>query len=153
MGTGAGWPRPRVEVRLGTRMSRDRAASSFRTRDHLFVACFWLAYNVHWGALLAIVLPSQISTIVGTAHKELYNGLIPALGASISLLITPIAGALSDRTHTRLGKRRPYMLAGTGINIVFLVLIAGMQRGSSIWLFLLCYMGVQLGNALSGGPY
>jgi MFS family permease len=125
----------------------------FTTIDQFFVACFWLAYNVHWGALIAIVLPSQIAAIVGDADKEFYNGLIPPLGAVVSLLITPVAGALSDRSRSRFGRRRPFMLVGTLVNILFLVLIAGFGSGSNIWLFLLCYMGIQLGNNASGGPY
>jgi MFS family permease len=123
------------------------------TLDQFFISCFWLAYNIHWGALIAIVLPNQIAAIVGDANKEFYNGLVPALGAVVSLLITPIAGALSDRSRSRFGRRRPFMTAGTLINILFLLLIAGFGTGSNIWLFLLCYVGIQLGNNLSGGPY
>lgn len=129
------------------------APRRFTLLDQLFVSCFWLAYNVHWGALIAIVLPSQIAAIVGDGQKEFYNGLIPPLGAVVSLLITPVAGALSDRSRARWGRRRPFMLVGTLVNIMFLALIAGFGAGSSIWLFLLCYMGIQLGNNWSGGPY
>lgn len=121
--------------------------------DHLAISCFWLAYNFHWGALLAIVLPSQIALIVGDAQKELYNGLIPSIGAAISLVATPIAGALSDRSTSRFGRRRPYLVVGTVINIVFLLALAGFGAGSSVWLFLACYLGVQLGNNWAGGPY
>ncbi len=129
------------------------APRRFSTLDQLFVSCFWLAYNVHWGALVAIVLPSQIAAIVGDAHKEFYNGIIPPIGAVVSLLITPLAGALSDRSRSRFGRRRPFILTGTLVNIVFLLLIAGFGNGSNIWLFLLLYMGIQLGNNWSGGPY
>ncbi len=130
-----------------------KSARRFTALDQFFVSCFWLAYNVHWGALIAIVLPSQIAAIVGDDNKEFYNGLIPPLGAIVSLILTPIAGALSDRSRSRFGRRRPFMLTGTVINILFLVLIAGFGNGSNIWLFLLCYMGIQLGNNWSGGPY
>jgi len=124
-----------------------------RTRDQVFLSCFWFAYNFHWGALLAIVLPSQITAIVGDQRKELFNGLIPPLGASLSLLVTPLAGALSDRAGSRFGRRRPFILVGTLANLVFLLLMAGFTHGGGIWLFLLCYLGVQLGNNWSGGPY
>jgi MFS family permease len=128
-------------------------ARRLRLADHLAISCFWLAYNFHWGALLAIVLPSQIALIVGDEQKELYNGLIPSIGAAMSLVATPIAGAFSDRSTSRFGRRRPYLVVGTAINIVLLLALAGFGAGSSIWLFLLCYLGVQLGNNWSGGPY
>jgi len=123
------------------------------TLEQFFLSCFWFAYNFHWGALLAIVLPSQIAAIVGDQRKELFNGLIPPLGAALSLVVTPLAGALSDRSGSRFGRRRPYMLVGTLVNLVFLLLMAGFTRGSGIALFLVCYLGVQLGNNWSGGPY
>jgi Na+/melibiose symporter-like transporter len=124
-----------------------------RTRDQFFVSCFWFAYNFHWMALLIIVLPSQITAIVGEAHKELFTGLILPLGAALSLVVTPLAGALSDRSTSRFGRRRPFMVAGVAINLVFLMVMAGFTHGSSVWLFLLCYLGVQLGSNWSGGPY
>jgi MFS family permease len=124
-----------------------------RTREQFFISCFWFAYNFHWGALLAIVLPSQITAIVGDQRKELFNGLIPPLGAALSLLVTPLAGALSDRSRSRFGRRRPFMLAGAAFNLIFLLFMAGFANGSNVWLFLLCYLGVQLGNNWSGGPY
>jgi len=124
-----------------------------RTRDQFFVSCFWFAYNFQWGALLAIVLPSQITAIVGDPRKELFNGLIPPLGAVLSLIVTPLAGALSDRARSRFGRRRPFMLVGVAINLVFLLAISEFSRGSGVWLFLLLYLGVQLGNNWSGGPY
>jgi MFS family permease len=129
------------------------AARRLTLRQHLALSCFWLAYNFHWGALLAIVLPAQIATIVGDAQKELYNGLIPSIGAALSLVATPVAGALSDRSRSRFGRRRPFMAVGTAINVIFLLALAGFGRGDSIWLFLACYLGVQLGNNWSGGPY
>ena len=131
----------------------EAASRRLTLADHLAISCFWLAYNFHWGALLAIVLPSQIALIVGDAEKELYNGLIPSIGAAMSLVATPIAGAFSDRSTSRFGRRRPYLVVGTAINIVFLLALAGFGAGSSIWLFLACYLGVQLGNNWSGGPY
>ncbi len=131
----------------------ENAPARLRSLDQLYLSCFWLAYNFQWGALQPIVLPSQIAAIVGDARKELYNGLIPSIGAAMSLVATPVAGALSDRSRSRFGRRRPYMAAGTLVNGIFLLLLAGFGRGSDIWIFLLCTLGVQLGSNWSGGPY
>jgi Na+/melibiose symporter-like transporter len=122
-------------------------------RDHILLSCFWFAYNFEWGALLPVVLPSQIAAIVGDARKEIFNGLVPAAGAALSLVATPIAGALSDRSRNRIGRRRPFLAVGTAINILFLLLLARFGAGGSIGLFLLCYLGVQLGANWAGGPY
>ena len=123
------------------------------TWRQLFLSCFWFAYNLQWGALLAIVLPSQIAGVAGAERKELFNGLIPALGAITALALTPVAGAISDRSRGRLGRRRPFMIAGTAVNIAFMLWLGGFGRGSSLALFVLATLGVQIGANWAGGPY
>ncbi len=107
---------------------------------------------MHWGALLPIVLPTQIAGIVGDARKELWNGIVPPPGAALSIVVTPLAGALSDRSRWPFGRRRPYMVVGTAVNAACLLALAGFGAGGSIALFLLVYLEVQLGNNGSGGP-
>ena len=40
-------------------------------------------------------------------------GVIMALDNVLALFLLPLFGKLSDRTHTRLGRRMPYILGGT----------------------------------------
>src|SRR4029079_17580802 len=87
------------------------------------------------------------------SRKELMNGLVPALGALLSLVATPVAGALSDRSTHTWGRRRPYLVLGTAINILFLLLLARIGGSGGILLFLLATLGVQLGSNTAGGPY
>lgn len=134
-------------------MDGSEPATRFRARDHFFVSSFWLAYNFQWGAMLAIVLPSQIAALVGDERKEFFNGLIPALGALLSLVLTPVAGALSDRSASRWGRRRPFLAVGTAINLAFVLALAGFGAGANVWLFLLVYLGIQFGSNWAGGPY
>ena len=128
-------------------------AARLRVRDQIALSCFWLAYNFEWAALLPIVLPSQVTALAGDERKELYTGLILSIGALLSLVATPVAGAISDRSSNRFGRRRPFLAMGTAINVLFLILLAGFGSGGSIPLFLLCYLGVQLGANWAGGPY
>lgn len=123
------------------------------TLRQFFVSCFWFAFSVQWGAMLAIVLPSQIAVVVGEHRKELFNGIIPPLGAVFALVLSPVVGALSDRSTSRFGKRRPYMLVGTLINVAFMLWLAGFGAGDSAWLYLLAYLGVQFGSNWAAGPY
>ena len=117
------------------------------------LSSFWLAYNFHWGALLPIVFPAQIALMVGDEKKEAYLGLILSLAACVSLFGTPLAGALSDRSLSRFGRRRPFMIVGTLINIAFLLILPQFGAGNSVWIYLLVLMGIQFGNNWSGGPY
>lgn len=141
------------EPKLGTGETATAQRQRFTVLDQFFISCLWLAYNVQWGALLGIVLPHQIMAIVGPARKEFYNGLVGPIGATVALVVTPVAGALSDRSRHPLGRRRPFLVTGALIDILFLALMAGFGAGSSIWLFALCYMGLQFGCNWWGGPY
>lgn len=129
------------------------APARLSTWRQLALSCFWFAYNLQWGALLAIVLPSQIAAVAGEQRKELFNGLILALGAFVALVLTPLAGAISDRSRGRLGRRRPFMIVGTMVNVAFMLWLAGFGRGSSLALFVVATLGVQLGANWAGGPY
>src|SRR3954452_7212144 len=84
----------------------------FTLTDQLLVSCLWFGYNLQWGALLFLVLPAQIEHIVGKDRKEFYLGIVLAIGALVSLVVTPVAGALSDRCRNRAGRRRPFLIAG-----------------------------------------
>ena len=129
------------------------AESKIPIRDHLLLSCFWLAYNFEWGALLPVVLPHQIAAIVGEPRKELASGLVIGLGAMLSLVATPLAGALSDRSTSRRGRRGPFLLAGTAINVLFLLLLGRMGSTVGIVLFALAYLALQIGANGAGGPY
>jgi Na+/melibiose symporter-like transporter len=132
---------------------RSARPAHLSTLRQFFVSCFWFAFSVQWGAMLAIVLPSQIAVVVGEHRKELFNGIIPPLGAVFALVLSPVVGALSDRSSSRFGKRRPYMLVGTLINVAFMLWLARFGAGDSAWFYLLAYLGVQFGSNWAAGPY
>ena len=121
--------------------------------DQAFLSCYWLAYNLQWGALLAIVLPSQIAAIVGPERKEFWTGLILGIGAALSLVVTPLAGALSDRSTSRFGRRRPFLVAGTLAAVAALAWMAGFGPGAPVTGFVVAYLALQLASNWAGGPY
>jgi MFS family permease len=112
----------------------------------------WLPYYMQWGALLSIVWPSQIGVIAGET-KELWNGIIIALGAAVALVVTPVAGALSDAsTHPR-GRRRPYLVWGGALNVLTLLFLGTVGKGSRLGVLVLGILGVQFSGTWWGGPY
>jgi len=129
------------------------AGQSLPVRRHLLISLFWMIYNAQWMALLLIILPSQITQIAGEEHKELISGIILPIGAFIALVTTPIAGALSDRSRSRFGRRRAYILAGCIMNVAFLALLSQFGAGSSLVWFSVCFMGLQFAGNWWGGPY
>ncbi|NKX50360.1 MFS transporter, partial [Arthrobacter deserti] len=71
------------------------------------------------------VLLAQQSQAFDPAHKEAVLALATGFGAAVSLVANPVAGALSDRTTSRLGRRGPWVLGGTVLAFTALLLLAG----------------------------
>lgn len=75
---------------------------------------------------IQFLLPLQVEAIVGDGNKESALGIVVAIGALVSLVASPIAGALSDRTSSRLGRRRPWVLWPTVAAVGVLIIMGGL---------------------------
>lgn len=87
---------------------------------------FLLANIAIWFAkfpFTQIVLPLQVLAF-DPGNKVTDLALITGVGALFGLVVNPIAGALSDRTTSRWGRRRPWLVAGGLLSAVTLVLLA-----------------------------
>lgn len=71
------------------------------------------------------VLLAQQSQSFDAANKEAVLALATGFGAAVSLVANPIAGALSDRTTSRLGRRVPWVLGGTILAFAALLMLSG----------------------------
>ena len=80
----------------------------------------WLGY---FGPL-QVLLPNQIQNI-DNAHKATDLGIVTGVGALVALLAGPIAGALSDATGSRFGRRRPWIAGGALFGCAGLALLSG----------------------------
>jgi len=69
------------------------------------------------------------------------------------LIVAPVAGALSDRSPSLRGRRRPYLLAGGLMNVAALLAMGSLGRGSAVGTFMLGVVGVQFSANWWGGPY
>src|SRR5450432_376718 len=61
---------------------------------------------------IVVLLPNQVQAVAGSAHKVAVLGLVTAIGAAVAMISNPVAGALSDRTAGRFGRRRPWIASG-----------------------------------------
>jgi len=119
----------------------------------LAISIFWLALNFHWAALGIIILPSQVFEIVGPLNKGNALAFVLVPGAFVALFSNPLFGFLSDLTRGRLaawGRRRPYILAGTLINIGGLLWMAAARDIPSL---AIAYVIVQFSNNAAAAPF
>lgn len=85
-----------------------------------------LANTVIWLSILpigTILLPLQVAAF-NAVNRFSYLSIATAVGALTAVITNPIAGALSDRTTSRLGRRRPWIIVGTILSAITLALMA-----------------------------
>lgn len=70
------------------------------------------------------VLLAQQAASLAPGNKEAVFGVVTGLGAAISVVANPLFGALSDRTTSRFGRRRPWIAGGALAGAASLVLLA-----------------------------
>ena len=79
----------------------------------LSICAFWQMYN----SIVPLILTN-------TFHlNETYSGAIMAADNVLALFLLPLFGAISDKTSTKIGKRMPFILFGTGIAIILMNLL------------------------------
>ncbi len=85
------------------------------------ISMFWQAYDT--------LVPKILTDKFGMAQT--WSGMIMALDNLFALFLLPIFGALSDKFHSKHGRRTPFIFFGTILAVVVLVLVGipdGLQR-------------------------
>lgn len=72
-----------------------------------------------YGGLIAILLPTQIA-LMDEANKVANLAIVTTTSFVFTLFAQPIAGAFSDRTRSRFGRRAPWMVMGALVGAIFL---------------------------------
>jgi MFS family permease len=126
-------------------------------KQHFAISIYWFATNFHWGAILLILLPGDMQVLAGN-NKALWLGYMTGIGAVPALVVPLIAGALSDRSTNRNGRRRPFIVKGVVLNVVGLIgmaLVVTTMKGNPLvlWAYALGYIIVQIGNNIASGAF
>ena len=85
-------------------------------------------------AVLSVLLPNQIQAI-DPANKARDLAIVFAITSVFSTCITPLAGALSDRTRSRFGRRTPWIVIGSVVGASSLITASHMQTLWTITFF------------------
>jgi MFS family permease len=117
----------------------------------------YVTINIHYLGLTALsqtmtplVIPLLVQHFVGEDQKATYYGNLRLWSLMVALLVQALMGTLSDRNHSRWGRRRPFILLGTSLNVVIVILIgysATLHGSSGYWfLFVLALMMMAAAN-------
>ena len=95
-----------------------------RWYDYININAFVFGISFASGSITPLLLPYLVALFVPEAEKNTYLATVRVIGLAVAMLIQPVAGMLSDRSTSRWGRRRPYIVGGTLFNMFFLLLIA-----------------------------
>ncbi len=89
-------------------------------KQTIFIGLAFFAVTAFW-QMYDNVIPLILKN---TFHLgDTLQGVIMAMDNVLALFLLPLFGSLSDRTHSKIGKRMPYILIGTVLASVFSIAI------------------------------
>jgi MFS family permease len=104
---------------------------------------------------LGVLLPNEVQAIVGSAHKVATLGWVTGAGAAVAMISNPVAGALSDRSSGRFGRRRPWTVGGALVAAAALALLAGQHTLAGViigWCLVQAALNAMQAGVTAGVP-
>jgi MFS family permease len=117
--------------------------------DFISINLFWLGLNIRNNSVGNILMPYLVAGFVGENLRNSALGGMRTAGLIIAMLVQPAAGLLSDRSTARFGRRRPYILLGVLLDLLFLAAIA---LAWNYWSLLIAILLIQFSSNISHGP-
>lgn len=94
-----------------------------RWYDGVLINVYYLGLTVRTQTLTPLILPLLVQQFVGDETKGSSYGTIRLYSLMIALLVQAVTGIFSDRSTHRWGKRRPFMLTSSILEIAAFIVI------------------------------
>ncbi|WP_457100182.1 MFS transporter [Microbacterium sp. P5_E9] len=102
----------------------DVIPGSKQPRGFLFAyVAAWFGISLVLSTLGGAAIP-KVFAFLDDATKGVNLSIVAAIGGVVVIVITPLFGRLSDRTMSKLGKRRPWILGGALVGMAGVVVLA-----------------------------
>ncbi len=112
------------------------------------VNIFWLGLNIRNNAVGSIFMPYLVERFAASEVRNTALGAMRTAGLVIAMLVQPAMGLLSDRSKSRFGRRRPFLVVGVLLDLVFLAAIA---FAGGYWALLVAVLLIQVSSNISHG--
>ncbi|HUR16415.1 MAG TPA: MFS transporter [Candidatus Limnocylindrales bacterium] len=116
----------------------------------LNISVYWLGINVIWAGLGYAIFQARFTAMFGETLATGYAGLLETVPLIVAVLVQPTIAAISDYTVSRWGRRKPYIVIGAVLDVVFLLGIAIANDFVSILAFV---MLLQFSSNFAQGPF
>ena len=115
------------------------------------LSLYWLGLSSIFAGLNNILGGRIIFEGLGDeAFKATTLFILSAMGTVIAVLVQPTIGSISDYTISRWGRRKPYILIGTTLDLVFLLGVASSNTVIAIAAFMAL---LQFSSNFAQGPF
>lgn len=121
-------------------VSIDDAPPALPRASRAFIAAYWFAQLGNWLSLLTPVtigIALRVAELASPADKAAQLALVVSVGAFGSLIAAPLWGQISDRTRSRIGRRKLWMLVGVfggGVGLFIMAAAPNMLVFGAGWL-------------------
>ncbi|HLI98045.1 MAG TPA: MFS transporter, partial [Candidatus Baltobacteraceae bacterium] len=112
------------------------AAQRYSAWQSMVINAFWVPLHFQDTALIAISVPAALLTIAPQDHVRIF-AVVAALVSFVSMIVPPIAGAISDGLRARGVPRRVPIIAGAALDVACLLMMAESHGLGMFVLFLL----------------
>lgn len=106
------------------------------------ICAFWQMYD----NIIPLILANSFKL------SETVTGMIMAADNVLAVILLPLLGAWSDKADTRFGKRTPFIVVGTVLSVIFMMLIPVADNGRNLVLFMVSLGAVLVSMGLYRSP-
>ena len=114
------------------------------------LSIYWFGIQTIWGGLNITIIPGRLDDLSRDSQGTLLAVIMLAGALAPILLIQPTVGVISDYTVTRWGRRKPYIVIGTLLDLVFL---AGLALNNDFVAMVAFYFLLQVSSNFAQGPF
>ncbi len=125
-------------------------ANGFHSIDYIKITILGFGLSALWSSFHIVILQVRLLDFVAESQKNTYLGYLTFAGAIIAMATQPIAGAISDRSGFAWGRRRPFILLGIILALLFL---PGIGFGGSYMAIFIFYCLMQISSNMAQGPF
>ncbi len=122
----------------------------FHSIDYVKITILGFGLSALWASFHIVILQVRLLDFVTESLKNTYLGYLTFAGAIIAMATQPIAGAISDRSGFAWGRRRPFILLGIILALLFL---PGIGFSGSYMAILIFYCLMQISTNTAQGPF
>ena len=113
------------------------------------LSIYWFGIQTIFGGLNITIIPGRLDDLSRDTQGTLL-AIVMVVGAVAPIIVQPTVGVISDYTVTRWGRRKPYIVIGTLLDIVFL---AGIALNNDFVAMVAFYFLLQVSSNFAQGPF